>query len=57
VLDNNVGIGSRGSVVDLGARTSGLRVMQVNVETDVPRGQATPSPMQARGRRTAIVNV
>src|SRR5204862_182515 len=55
VLDNNVGIGSRGSVVDLG-EDEWRRVMQVNVETMfLVAKHAIPAMKRAGGG--AIVNV
>ena len=55
LLDNNVGIGSRGSVVDLG-EDEWRRVMQVNVETMfLVAKHAIPAMKQAGGG--AIVNV
>src|SRR5438067_1520083 len=55
VLDNNVGIGSRGSVVDLG-EDEWRRVMQVNVETMFLLAKhAIPAMKRAGGG--AIVNV
>ncbi len=54
-LDNNVGIGSRGSVVDLG-EDEWRRVMQVNVETMfLAAKHAIPAMRRAGGG--AIVNV
>ena len=54
-LDNNVGIGSRGSVVDLGEE-EWRRVMQVNVETMfLTAKHAIPAMRRAGGG--AIVNV
>src|SRR2546426_12585872 len=54
VLDNNVGIGSRGSVVELG-EDEWRRVMQVNVETMfLVAKHAIPAMKRARGR--ALVN-
>lgn len=55
LLDNNVGIGSRGSVVDESAETW-RRVMQVNVETMfLAAKHAIPAMLRAGGG--AIVNV
>src|SRR5438093_1244252 len=55
LLDNNVGIGSRGSVVDLG-EDEWRRVMQVNVETMfLVAKHAIPAMRRAGGG--AIVNV
>jgi NAD(P)-dependent dehydrogenase (short-subunit alcohol dehydrogenase family) len=55
VLDNNVGIGSRGSVVDVG-EDEWRRVMQVNVETMfLAAKHAIPAMRRAGGG--AIVNV
>jgi NAD(P)-dependent dehydrogenase (short-subunit alcohol dehydrogenase family) len=55
LLDNNVGIGSRGSVVDL-AEDEWRRVMQVNVETMfLAAKHAIPAMRRAGGG--AIVNV
>jgi len=55
-LDNNVGIGSRGSVVDL-PQTDWQRVMQVNVETMfLTSKHAIPAMLRTAGGG-AIVNV
>ena len=55
LLDNNVGIGSRGSVVDLG-EDEWRRVMQVNVETMFLVAKHT-IPAMRRAGGGAIVNV
>ncbi len=56
VLDNNVGIGSRGSVVDEDlARWE--RVMQVNVHSMVLASRAAIPAMRASGHGGSIVNV
>jgi len=54
-LDNNVGIGSRGSVVD-DSQENWRRVMQVNVETMFLASKHAIPPM-VRGGGGAIVNV
>ena len=54
-LDNNVGIGSRGSVV-VESQENWRRVMQVNVETMFLAGKHT-IPAMIRGGGGAIVNV
>ncbi|MEX0783282.1 MAG: SDR family NAD(P)-dependent oxidoreductase [Dehalococcoidia bacterium] len=56
LLDNNVGIGSRGSVVDEPAETW-RRVMQVNVETMFLVSKYAIPAMIASGDGGAIVNV
>lgn len=55
-LDNNVGIGSRGSVVETAAE-SWRRVMQVNVESMFLAAKQAIPRMLAGGRGGAIVNV
>src|SRR5256885_161848 len=50
VLDNNVGIGSRGSVVDLG-EDEWRRGLPGNVGTMVPRAKHAIPPLTPRGRR------
>jgi NAD(P)-dependent dehydrogenase (short-subunit alcohol dehydrogenase family) len=56
LLDNNVGIGSRGSVVDESAE-SWRRVMQVNVESMFLLSKYAIPAMVASGDGGAIVNV
>ena len=56
LLDNNVGIGSRGSVVDESA-DGWRRVMQVNVETMFLMAKYAVPAMVASGDGGAIVNV
>jgi NAD(P)-dependent dehydrogenase (short-subunit alcohol dehydrogenase family) len=55
ILDNNVGIGSRGSVVDVG-QAEWERVMSVNVTSMMLAGKHAV-PAMARGGGGAIVNI